>query len=105
MSQGLLAARDSVHIRLGPNKEIKSADGPVFEPQHQEEARMIIYETDYLKDYLDEFSSLLLMGRSQFVTITEPGRQTAFRYDQKNEQLILLTRAHLSIQQVLEDLN
>ena len=105
MSQGLLAARESVHIRLGPNKEILSADAPVFEPQNQEESRMVIYEAEYLRDYLDEFSTMLLMGRPQFVTITEPGRQTAFRFDQKNEQSILLTRAHLSITQVLADLD
>lgn len=104
MSEGLLSKKESIRIRLGPNKEILTASDPVFEPQHQEEARLMIYESEYLHEYLDEFSSLLMVGKPQFVTVTEPGRQTAFRYNAEGEQAILLTRAHRGIDQVLSDL-
>lgn len=105
MSQGLLSVKETIHIRLGPNKEIASACAPVFEQEHQEEARMVIYEADYLKDYLDEFSSLLMTGSPEFVSITEAGRQSSYRYAKNGETVILLTRAHQGVSQILNDLN
>lgn len=103
MSGGLLETKDRIHIRLGPNKEISSACDLVFEPQHQEEARTMIFEADYLREHLDELSSLLLMGKAQFVVVTEVGRQTTFRYDRKEGEAILLTRAHHGIEELLRD--
>jgi len=103
MSGSLLETKDRIHIRLGENKEIKSACDEVFQPQYQEEARMMIYEADYLKDYLEEFSSLLLMGKPEFVVVTEVGRQTTFRYNGKDGDGILLTRAHHGVEELLRD--
>ncbi len=103
MSGGLLETKDSIHIRLGPNKEIVSACDAVFEPRHQEEARTMIYEADYLRQHLEELSTLLLLGEPQFVVVTEVGRQTTFRYDRKEGEAILLTRAHHGIEHLLRD--
>lgn len=103
MSGGLLESKEKIQIRLGQNKEILSADETVFQPQHQEEARMMIFEADYLRENLEEFSTTLLMGKPQFVVVTEVGRQTTFRYDRKDGDAILLTRAHLGIDQLLRD--
>lgn len=99
MTVGLLASKESVHIRLGVNKEIISADDLVFESQHQEESRTMIHEFEYLSDYLDDFTISLLMGKPQFVTVTELGRQTTFRYEADGGQAIVLTRAHRGVEQ------
>jgi hypothetical protein len=101
MTVGLLASKESVHIRLGVNREIVSADDLVFEEQHQEESRTMIHESEYLSDYLEEFTSALSMGRPEFVTVTELGRQTTFRYEADGGQAIVLTRAHRGVDQAL----
>jgi hypothetical protein len=103
MNEGLLATKDRIHIRMGKNKEILSACDEVFDPQHQDEARMIISEADYLREYLEEFSNLLLMGKPRFVVVTETGRQTTFRYNHKEGDAILLTRAQHGVEQLLRD--
>ncbi len=105
MTVGLLASKESVHIRLGVNREIVSADDVVFEEQHQDESRTMIHEFEYLSDYLEDFTNSLTMGKPQFVTVTELGRQTTFRYEADGSQAIVLTRAHRGIEQALEDLS
>lgn len=105
MSGSLLDRSKKIHIQLGANKEIKSASDSVFDPQYQEEGRMMIYEADYLREYLEEFSALALMGKPQFAIVTEVGRQTTFRYDRKDGDAILLTRAHHAIEDLLSDPN
>ena len=55
MNDGLLGTAENIRIRLGSNREIVSAPDSVFEDQHQEEARTVIYEAQFLLDYLDEF--------------------------------------------------
>lgn len=103
MSAGLLETKDKILIRLAPNKEIASADDLVFEARHQEEARMMIYEGDYLKDNLEDFTKHLLMGQPQYVVVTEVGRQTTFRYNQEKGTTILLTRAHHGLDHLLKE--
>lgn len=102
MTVGLLATKESVHIRLGGNKEIISADEVVFDPQHQEESRTMIHEFEYLSDYLEDFAFSLAMGKPKFVTVTELGRQTTFRYEEDGGQAIVLTRAHRGVEQALQ---
>lgn len=104
MTVGLLANKESVHIRLGENKEILSADDLVFEAQHQEESRTMIHEFEYLSDYLEDFTYSLLMGKPQFVTVTELGRQTTFRYEADGGKAIVLTRAHRGVEQALKEI-
>ncbi len=65
----------------------------------------MIYESEYLFDYVEEFSELLRAGRPSFAMVTEPERQTAFRYQADGSRAILLTRAHHGIEKVLQDLN
>lgn len=101
MTVGLLSSKESVHIRLGGNKEIVSADDIVFEAQHQEESRMMIHEFEYLSDYLDDFAYSLSMGQPEFVTVMELGRQTTFRYEADGGKAIVLTRAHRGVEQTL----
>jgi hypothetical protein len=96
--QGLLTATERVNIRLGSSNEILSADPVVFEPQHEEESRLLVYEADFLTDYLHAFSNLLRAGKPKFVTVTEPGRETSFRYHDNDERSILLTRAHRGVE-------
>jgi hypothetical protein len=103
MTVGLLASKESVHIRLGANKEIVSADDVVFEDQHQEESRTMIHEFEYLSDYLEDFTLSLSMGKPQFVTVTELGRQTTFRYEADGGKAIILTRAHRGVEQALKE--
>lgn len=105
MSAGLLASEDNIRIRIGANKEITQAPDVVYAPQHQQEARSLIYEGDYLHDYLQEFSPMLMLGQPKFVSVTEPARQTVFRYDTPDHQRILLTRAHRGIDEALRDMN
>ncbi len=102
MTVGLLETKESVHIRLGANREIVSADDLVFESQHQEESRTMIHEFEYLSDYLDDFSISLSMGNPQFVSVTELGRQTTFRYEADGGQAIVLTRAHRGVETALQ---
>lgn len=96
--QGLLTATERVNIRLGSSNEILSADPVVFEPQHEEESRLLVYESDFLTDYLQAFSNLLRAGKPRFVTVTEPGRETSFQYHDNDERSILLTRAHRGVE-------
>lgn len=103
MTVGLLATKESVHIRLGVNKEIVSADDLVFEEQHQEESRTMIHEFEYLSDYLEDFTVSLLMGKPQFVTVTELGRQTTFKYEADGGQAIVLTRAHRGVEPAVKE--
>lgn len=102
MTVGLLETKESVHIRLGANREIVSADDLVFESQHQEESRTMIHEFEYLSDYLDDFTYSLSMGKPQFVSVTELGRQTTFRYEADGGQAIVLTRAHRGVETALQ---
>lgn len=102
MSQGLLSHKDTVRIRLAPSMDIASADDEVFLPEHQEEARLLIFESDFLRDAMQDVAGTLRAGRSQFVSVTETGRQTAFRYEEDGGRMIVLTRAHHGITKVLE---
>ena len=104
MNQSLLDVEESVCIRLGPNKEIVSAPDAVFRPEHQEESRVMIFEAGYLQDYLEEFSELLNMGEAKFAAVSEPGRQTSFRYDENGPRTLALTKAHRSMDRILRDL-
>lgn len=103
MGAGLLETKEKVRIRLAENKEITTADDAVFEAQHQEEARMMIFEGDFLKDHLEGISTHMLLGKPQFVVVTEVGRQTTFRYDRPPGRTILLTRAHQGIEELLKE--
>jgi len=82
--------------------DIDSADDEVFLPEHQEEARLLIFESDFLHDAVGEIGGILRAGNPQFVTVTETGRQTAFRYEENGGRMIVLTRAHHNITKVLE---
>ena len=95
---------ESVSIRLGPNKEILSASDAVFRPEHHEESRVMIYEAGFLQDYLEEFSELLNMGPARFAVVSEPGRQTAFRYDEHGPRALCLTKAHRSVERIIPEL-
>jgi hypothetical protein len=101
MNTGLLERSESIRIRLGGNKEILDAPDAVFLPENQEESRTMIYESHYLFDYLEEFSSLLSLGKPRIATVTEPGRQTSFRYSNEGADCILLTKEHRSIQRMI----
>lgn len=103
MSEGLLAHEENIRIRLGPNKEIVSASNLVFDPQHQEEARTMIYEADYLLDYLEEFSTALGLGDATFVSVAEPERQTFYSYQGEKGSSIVLTKAHRGMTQILKE--
>ncbi len=103
MQGSLLDASEKIHIQLNSNKEIQKASDPVFEQRHQEEARMMIFESDFLRGYLDEFSTLALMGKPLFAVVTEVGRQTTFRYDHQKGDAILLTRTPRGIEELLSD--
>lgn len=100
MSTGLLATTDFVRLSLGPNKEILEAPEVVFIAENQAESRTMIYESEYILEYLQEFSSLLSLGEPKFVTVTEPGRQTSFRYGKHGADCIVLTREHRSVAKV-----
>lgn len=97
MSAGLLSAKTTVRIHLDKDREIVSACDEIFRTEHQEEARMMIYESEMLSSYLEDLGSLLRSGPAKFVTVTESERQTAFRYDGNGERAIVLTRAHHGI--------
>ncbi len=105
MSAGLLAAEESIRVRIGADKEILQAPEIVYTPENQQEARMLIYEGDYLHEYLEEFSPMLMLGKPKFISITEPSRQTVYRYDTPDQQRILLTRAHRDLADALRELN
>ncbi len=105
MSDGLLGTAENIRIRLGSNREIVSAPDSVFEDQHQEEARTVIYEAQFLLDYLDEFSTVLGLGDASFVAVSEPQRQTTFSYGSGDEgSSIVLTKAHRDIKQILKEI-
>lgn len=97
MSSGLLSAKTTVRIQLGSDREIVSACEEVFQPEHQEEARTMIFESEMLSSYLDELGGLLQQGPAKFVTVTEPERQTSFRFDPSGGRAIVLTRSHHGI--------
>ncbi len=89
-------------MRIGSNKEILSAPDVVFQPEHRVEARTLIYESEILLDYLDPVSEILTGGKLRFATVTEPGRQTSFRYEDGGDRNIRLTREHEGIGQILK---
>lgn len=97
MTAGLLAFKERIQIRLAENRIIESADDLVFDEEHQDESRTIISELEYLNDFLIDFTKSLSMGDPQFVTVTELGRQTTFRYEPDGSRAIVLTRAHQGI--------
>ena len=97
MSTGLLSAKTTVRIQLDAEREIVSACDEVFRPEHQEEARTMIFESEMLSDYMQELGGLLREGPARFVTVTESERQTSFRFDKTGSRAIVLTRAHHGI--------
>ena len=102
MSTGLLEQTDTVRLSLGPNKEILEAPDIVFHTENQAESRTMIYESEYILEYLGELSSLLSLGEPSFVTVTEPGRQTSFRYGAHGADCIVLTREHRSVAKIIQ---
>lgn len=105
MSDGLLGTAENIRIRLGSNREIVSAPDSVFKDEHQEEARTVIYEAQFLLDYLEEFSTVLGLGDASFVAVSEPQRQTTFSYGSGDEgSSIVLTKAHRDIKQILKEI-
>ena len=101
MSRGLLSEATTINIRIAENREIVSASDEVFRPEHQGEARTLIYESEVLSDYLDTIGDLLKASTLSFDTVTEPERQTAFRYEKSGERSIMLTRSHNGIQHLV----
>lgn len=97
MSTGLLSAKTTVRIQLDSDREIVSACDEVFRPEHQEEARTMIFESEMLSSYLQELGDLLQQGPASFVTVTESERQTSFRFDRTGGRAIVLTRSHHGI--------
>lgn len=104
MGGNLLDEISEVLIHLDPQREIAKAPDCVFQKDNQEEARIMIFESDYVLDYSNEFSDLLALGKPLFASVTEPGRQTSFRYNSDNSQDIVLTKTHRGIEQILKAL-
>ncbi|GAB4164991.1 MAG: hypothetical protein Fur0032_01400 [Terrimicrobiaceae bacterium] len=104
MPAGLLESTGAARIRIDSQNDILSASATVFEPENQEESRIVIYEADYVAEYLSEFSSLLNLGATKFVQMTEPGRQATVRYNEDGTRDIVLTKAHRSVDRVLEEM-
>ena len=104
MGGNLLDEVSEVLIHLDSQKEIEKAPDCVFHKDNQEEARIMIFESDYVLDYSNEFSDLLALGKPLFASVTEPGRQTSFRYNPDCSQDIVLTKTHRGIEQILSAL-
>jgi hypothetical protein len=97
MQQGLLNKTDHLEITLNSSRDITSADPIVFEPEHQQESKNLIAESEYLHQAQMKLGELLRIGHPDFVSITEPDRQSVFRFRPEGGLTISLSRVHREI--------
>lgn len=102
MHGGLLKSSEEVWLRLGPQKTVTRASEEATRPEHGEELRTLLFESDFILDHMEEFAAGLALGEPKFASVSEQRRQTSFRYSPKGGvDAILLTRAHQSMDNVL----